>query len=218
MEGPRGHWGSNFRTFMMSIPSDADLLKSDNWICSNPVESDSDWLDKRFGAWLEGNAVISPEGKIVNILRIDYRPDGGKAAMVRISDDGLHAAFNPEEDVIDLPGGCKKFTIRYDSQSKLYWTLSNAILPEYRGGNPERTRNVIALMSSDDLRKWEIRNVVLHHPDVQKHGFQYVDWLFEGDDIVAASRTAYDDGLGGADNQHNSNFLTFHRIEDFRKL
>ena len=33
------------------------------------------------------------------------------------------------------------------------------------------------------------------HPDVKNHGFQYVDWLFEGDDLIAACRTAFDDDL-----------------------
>jgi len=35
-------------------------------------------------------------------------------------------------------------------------------------------------------------------------------------DIIAACRTAYDDGLGGANNYHDANFLTFHRIVNFR--
>ena len=59
------------------------------------------------------------------------------------------------------------------------------------------------------------RELVLHHPDVEYHGFQYVDWLFDGDDLIVASRTAFDDGLGGAHNQHDANFLTFHRVVDF---
>ena len=52
--------------------------------------------------------------------------------------------------------------------------------------------------------------------DVAKHGFQYVDWLFDGPDIIAACRTAYDDGQGGAHNAHDANYLTFHRISSFR--
>jgi hypothetical protein len=43
-----------------------------------------------------------------------------------------------------------------------------------------------------------------------------VDWLFDGPDIIAACRTAYDDGLGGARNNHDANFLTFHRFASFR--
>ena len=34
----------------------------------------------------------------------------------------------------------------------------------------------------------------------------------------AARRTACDDGLGGAHNQHDANFITFHRIAGFRDL
>jgi hypothetical protein len=63
-----------------------------------------------------------------------------------------------------------------------------------------------------------VRCILLYHPDVAKHGFQYVDWLFDGDDIIAACRTAYDDGVGGARNQHDSNFMTFHRFANFRQL
>lgn len=48
------------------------------------------------------------------------------------------------------------------------------------------------------------------------HAFQYVDWLFEGDDLIAASRTAYDEGLGGRSQFHDAHFLTFHRVRHFR--
>ena len=78
-------------------------------------------------------------------------------------------------------------------------------------------RNTLALMRSKDLRAWEIRRIMLHHPDSVNHGFQYVEWLFEGGDIIFASRTAYDDGLGGAHRQHDANYLTFHRIEGVRE-
>ena len=78
-------------------------------------------------------------------------------------------------------------------------------------------RNTLALTSSANLRDWEVRSVILSHPDTVHHGFQYVEWLFEGDDIIAACRTAYDDEFGGAHNNHDANFLTFHRIEGFRQ-
>ena len=58
---------------------------------------------------------------------------------------------------------------------------------------------------------------MLYHPDVRGTAFQYVDFLFEGRDIIALSRTAYDDGLGGAHNCHDANYLTFHRLRDFRE-
>jgi hypothetical protein len=55
-------------------------------------------------------------------------------------------------------------------------------------------------------------------PDVKNHGFQYVDWQFDGADIIAVCRTAYEDGVGGARNCHDANFLTFHRWKNFRTL
>jgi hypothetical protein len=45
-----------------------------------------------------------------------------------------------------------------------------------------------------------------------------VDWLFDGADIAAVCRTAYDDQTGGAANFHDANFLTFHRFANFRRL
>ncbi|MBD3266867.1 exo-alpha-sialidase, partial [bacterium] len=122
--GPDG-WGEHFHSFMMSIPVDADLLKAENWTLSERIGYNGKWLDGKFGGFLEGNAVATPNGDIVNILRVDYKPEGGKAAMIHISDDGQRATFDPQTDFIDFPGGCKKFTIRKDPHSEYYWTLTN---------------------------------------------------------------------------------------------
>jgi hypothetical protein len=211
-------WGSRYQAGMMSVPVDADLLKQSNWTFSNVLPSNPLWLGGVFGGWLEGNAVVTPQGDIVNILRIAC-PSGGKAAMVRVSKDGKTVRFDPDDDIVDFPGGAKKFTIRYDEQSQAYWTLSNPVMPKHAAETKAASiRNTLALMCSMDLRSWQIRCVLIYHPDVRRHGFQYPDWLFEGDDVIAAIRTAYDDGLGGAHNAHDANFLTFHRFADFRKL
>jgi hypothetical protein len=73
-----------------------------------------------------------------------------------------------------------------------------------------------ALTSSPDLAHWTIRRILLHHPDTAKQGFQYVDWLFDDDDLIAVCRTACDDGQGGAHSYHDANYLTFHRVLKFR--
>jgi hypothetical protein len=211
-------WGHRFRAFMMSAPVDADLLRADSWTSTNRIGSDPTWLDGHFGGFLEGNAVVGSGGGVKNVLRVDFRVGPEKAAIIEISADGREASFDPQTGFVDFPGGCKKFTVRHDPESGLYWTLSNHVPPQHRGGNPERTRNTLALMSSPDLHNWDVRSIVLYHPDVKYHGFQYVDWIIEGYDIIAVSRTAYEDGQGGADNQHNANFLTFHRIPRFREL
>ena len=45
-------------------------------------------------------------------------------------------------------------------------------------------------------------------------GFHYVDWIFDGDDILYAVRTGY----RGSNSYHNANRMTVKRIKDFRKL
>ena len=215
--GPGG-WGTHFRSFMMSAPADCNLLDASNWTSSNRLGRKPEWLDGQFGGWLEGNAVVTPEGRLVNILRVDYRPAGGKAALVEISRDGKEATFDPETGFIDFPGGAKKFTIRYDPVSRMYWTLSNPVLPAHRDPDPGRVRNAAALMRSPDLRHWEMRCIVLYHPDVDKHGFQYLDWLFDGADLIAVARTAYPCGGTAPPRQHDANYLTFHRFRSFREL
>jgi arylsulfatase len=215
--GPGG-WGRQFRAFLMSAPADADLLKASSWTCSNRLGSEAAWLGGQSGGWLEGNAVVAPDGGMVDLLRVDYRAAPEKAAVVHVSADGRTARFDPKADFIDFPGGCKKFTVRYDAREKCYWSLTNDVPTKHRGANPERARNTLALVRSADLRRWEVRCVLLYHPDPQKHAFQYADWQFDGDDLIAVLRTAYDDGEGGAANQHDANYLTFHRFPGFRRL
>ena len=213
-----GQWPFHFRAFMMSAPEDADLLRRENWTFSNILARDPSWLGGQFNGWLEGNAVVTPDGEIVNILRVDVNSVPEKAALQKLSADGKTLSFDPQSGFIDFPGGCKKFTIRRDPQGDGYWSLSNAIPPRHRGPNPGSVRNTLALIHSSDLLKWEVRAVLLYHPDQRRHGFQYVDWLFEGEDIVAAIRVAFDDASGGAPNQHDSNFITFQRFAGFRNL
>lgn len=221
--GPILQWGKRYGAMMMSAPEDADLLKASSWTTSNSLPYDSTYLDGNFTGWLEGNAVVAPDGGIVNLLRVDDRTTHDeKAAIVKISPDGKRASFDSQTGFIPFPGGSKKFAIRFDEKSNRYWTLSNIIPDEFRRQYPERNpagfRNTLALMSSGDLLNWQIHEVILQHPDVLNHGFQYVDWLVDGKDMIVVSRTAYDDSVGGARNNHDANFLTFHRIERFREF
>ena len=214
--GAPGKWPRQFRTFMMSAPADADLLAASSWTASERLASNPKWLDEEFEGWLEGNAAVTPDGQIVNILRVDCW-EGGKAAVVRVGATGKACRFDPRIDLIDFPGGAKKFTIRRDPVGGEYWSLTNWIDETTRQGRAAGfVRNNLALVSSPDLRQWRIRRLVLSHPDPTRHGFQYVDWQFDGEDIVAVSRTAFDDPHGGARNYHDANYFTFHRVAGFR--
>lgn len=216
---PSTQWGKRYSAMVISAPVDSDLMNADSWLKTNSLPYDSTYLDGKFGAWLEGNAVVDPNGNMVDVLRVGV-PTGHEeyAAIVNISADGSKASFDPETGFIKFPGGCKKFVIRYDDASKRYWMLTNYVSPELEHKNPGGVRNKQALCSSKDLKEWMIHEIVLEHPEDIYHGFQYVDWLFEGDDIIFVSRTAFDDEKGGARNNHDANFMTFHRIKDFKKL
>lgn len=215
--------GRNFRAFMMSAQLDSDLMKAESWVFSNKLPYREEWYGGKMRGWLEGNAVIGPNDEIVNVLRCKFQDASyNTAAVVSISNDGKKTHFDPEQGFIDLPGGTgKKFTIRKDSISQTYWSLVNWIQPKdlhylQELKQPGKIRNTLTLVSSTDLKKWTIARIVLHHPDIGNHAFQYVDWEFDGADIIAVSRTAYDDGEGGAANYHDANFITFHRIKNFR--
>ena len=219
--GNGGGFPGQFRSFVISAPIGSNLLNKANWTFSNKLVRDTSWLpDNGFNGWLEGNIVATREGGLVNILRVDVgagKPE--KAAIVRVNSP-TQVSFDPKKDIVDFPGGAKKFTIRYDSVSDRYWSLVNSVSPEEQAAHPNlppgSIRNTLSLVSSTDLRDWSIDQVVLQNPDVFKHGFQYADWQFDGKDLVYVSRTAFDDGLGGASDYHNANFLTFGRIADFR--
>lgn len=220
--GPVKQWGKRYGAMMLSAPIDADLLMADSWTASAILYYDSTYLAGNFGGWLEGNAVVDPQGQLLNILRVDDRSTlEEKAAIVKISSDGEEAYFSEASGFIPFSGGSKKFSIQYDSLSNRYWTIANHIPEEVKAANagksPSGIRNTQALFSSTDLTHWTLHKVLLQHEDVSKHGFQYVDWLVEGKDIIFLSRTAFDDGIGGARNNHDANYLTFHRIKRFRK-
>jgi hypothetical protein len=212
-------WGKRYSAMVISAPVDADLLNAENWTATNSLSYDSTYLDGKFGGWLEGNAVVTPEGELVDILRVAIsEPGRDMAAIVNISNDGTKTTFNPETGFIDFVGGAKKFSIRYDEKSKRYWTLANIVKEEFSHLLAARVRNTLVIKSSPDLKNWTVHKILLEHPDEEKHGFQYIDWQFDGRHIIFLSRTAFDDDFGGAHNYHDANYLTFHRIKNFRRL
>lgn len=210
-------WASWFAVTVMSAPEDADLLRAENWQFSTPLESRQGWLEGGFVGWLEGNMVVAPGNRLVDLLRVHVKEGCPEvAALVDVQPDPLAATFNPT-NFVRFPGGAKKFTIRYDAPSGRYWTLANPALPPHTDVSASAVRQTLALMSSEDLRAWTMHRILLHHPDRRDHGFQYVDFLIEGPDLVYVSRTAYDDGVFGANSFHDANFLTFHRVAGFRQ-
>ena len=205
---------NTWRTFVISAPVDADLLDRDSWTFSEQIES---WTGYQ---WIEGNMVVSPDGEVVDVLRANdrtgkregYGEQEEVAAIVHVAAEGKKLSHDPTKDRVHFPGGGAKFTIKRDGPTGAYFAIVN---PQ---DSPDLYRNVLALSSSQDLRSWRVVHEAIRHPDPAYHAFQYVDWDFDGDDIVYVSRTAFDDGLGGAHRAHDANYLTFGRVEGFREL
>ena len=146
------------------------------------------------------------------LMRVDDPICCGKAARLNLSKDFKTLTFDPATGFVSMPGGCKKFVIRFDDVSKRYWSLVDWVHPENADApDKERTRNTLALTASDDLHSWEVRSIIYRHSSL-KIGFQYVDWRIVGDDLHFVCRLAWNE----ARNCHDSNYLTFDRVTNFR--
>ena len=210
-----GGWPEGFQSVACSIPLNADPWEPGNWTISEPLAYDPTWLpegwevERKAQGFLEGNAVEAPDGRLLNILRYNTVPYANKAIVLEIAEDGRSQRF---ERVLDFPGGMTKFHITRHPQTGVYWSLVNPVtLPETPG-----MRSVLSLSSSSDLLNWTLHGDILRDDSpwaVQYTGFQYVDWIFDGDDILAACRM----GWNGAHNFHDANYLTFHRVKDFER-
>lgn len=206
-------WMSKNSSYILSADVRSDLLHKENWLITNMLMK-PDTMEG--SGWLETNAVRVGERKIAGIMRLNTIA-GYKAGYYELLNDSTIDLKSVR--TINFPGGSTKFNIGYDKKSDKYWSLANVPdeslrTAEMRAGG---MRSVLALTSSENLYDWKVEKVILQTQNIKKEGFQYVDWKFEHNDIVFVSRTAFDDGIGGADNFHNSNFITFHRIKDFRK-
>lgn len=228
----------DFRAFAIAADQNADLLKASSWTRTNSLRFEETWLNAKRPNWLEGNIVVTPEGKLVDFMRLETwggkgvkydiegaaqgKPRDEVAAIITIDDQKMKMAFeNETKNFVHFPGAESKFTIRYDSISKLYWTISNKIssfkdTEETYNGNWHQ-RNVLVLMSSKDLQHWEIRKKILRYNEGahlrtwDTFGFQYVDWVFDQQDIAFVSRTSW-----YGYRYHDANMITFHRISNFR--
>ena len=221
-----GSWPDGFYALVISADIDKDLLKSSFWAMTNKLAYDFDRDPPEFGrlkdidstkpGWLEGNIVVGKNGALYNFMRVNSVPIANKVAILEIFSDNIKLDYYHEKEFIDFPGGMSKFTIRYDPVSKRYLTLSNLVINKK---NPWQ-RNLLVLASSNDLFSWQVHKVLMYKEEnidfinrLSKIGFQYVDWLINGDDIFFVVRTAYN----GAHNFHDSNYITFHKLANFRE-
>ncbi len=214
IENKKKKWMSENKSFIMSASLTSDLMKPDNWTYSTEVVKPAE-VDGT--GWLETNAVLGKDGHIKGVVRT-ANESGYVAGFYSLKSDS--EVEKSSVGSIPFIGGATKFNVMWDEKTKRYWALTNypsEVLrkPKMRAGG---MRSVLSLISSKDLYKWKTNAIVLGSENVKYHGFQYVDWQFENDDIIFISRTGYTDEFGEADNAHNSNYMTFHRIKNYKKV
>ena len=197
---------------MLSCGADGDLLDAGNWTLAEATPYDPSWPGTVSGPSrgnIEGNAVIGPDGKLYNVMRYqtdNCEPSWGKALVYSVDTENPEAPLVFDR-VIDFPGNLSKFEINYDEITKRYWCILSRIYDPAKTG----TRNVLSLAVSDNLFDWEVVCDLLdwRYDDPKMVGFQYVSFIFDGDDILYLCRTA----VNNANNFHDANYSTLHRVK-----
>lgn len=197
---------------VMSCDVNDDLLVPSNWSFTEPVKFDyfipelEDLVKPVM--MIEGTLTVSPEGELLNIMRFGKRNN----AIVYKVDTDNHDAPLEFSRLMHFEANFSKFMIKYDDVSGKYYSVATRLYEN----SSDIARNLLSLMSSPDLKTWDVVCDLMdyRHCDPEKTGFQYVDFEFEGDDIIYLCRTA----LNNPHNFHDSNYSTFHKIKNFRNI
>ena len=213
-----GAWALGYHAAMvMSIPEDGDLTDPAQWHFTPPVKYDPSWPGVAAGpstGCIEGTLAIAPDGRLLNIMRYDMTrctPNYGLVLAYEVDTEDPDAPLRYSH-AIHLPGNHSKFTVRKDEVSGMYFAIISRILDGKGIGN----RNLLSLMASPDLDNWSLVTDLIdrRNEDPKMCGFQYVDWMIEGDDLLWLCRTA----INNPHNFHDANYQTFHRLSGFRAL
>lgn len=205
-----GSWGSGYHAMsVMSVPVDADLLDADQWAFAEPVKYDPNWNGtpgKMLTETIEG-CLVPVNGKLYNYMRFNCKePTWGRA--LRLEVDTEHPENSLQfKDFVYFPACYSKFSIKYHEKRGKYYSVATRVTDKETSWH----RTLLSLMVSDDGVHWEVERDIIdkRQEDPKKYGFQYVDFLIEGDEILFLCRTAMND----ANSYHNSNYSIFDRIK-----
>ncbi len=150
------------------------------------------------------------------MAKVVENEDGTMTTMLEKAPSGKFLTYIP------LPGGQMKFHILYDEASSLYWLLSTQStdsmtraekLPAERYNLPDNERRRLVLHFSKNCFDWCFAGVVAIG-ETEKMSRHYASMAVDGDDLLIVSRSGDDK----AESAHNTNFVSFHKVKDFRKL
>ncbi|MCQ2184995.1 MAG: leucine-rich repeat protein, partial [Bacteroidales bacterium] len=204
-------WG----TLLISAPVDADLMDSRSWTMSNILFYDN--YVPSLPTLFRGEEPCVFEDR-----------DGGLRILLRLDDTGLKEYASlftvvdyktiAYEKTFVMPGSSKKFQVFWDSKSGKYWSC---VSPSFArdlsyGLNACQTRNAYSLISSTDLQNWKIEHTCIYSDNPYSNGYHYIDWCFDGDDIISCFRCSFDEERGMPYSAHDANGFGFFRVKNFR--
>lgn len=150
------------------------------------------------------------------LLKAVEREDGTIQTLPETVPSGKKILYLP------MPGGHLRFHMLYDGETRLYWLLSTQatdsmtraeLLPPTRFNLPNNERNRLQLHFSKNCVDWCFAGMV-SIGDGDLCSRHYASMLVDGEDLVVASRS----GDQNAKSAHNGNFISIHRVRDFRGL
>ncbi len=210
-----------------SIPVTSDPLVVSNWTKTQDSATfiDRKWFIDRTGkdliplgdaSCLEGNLLKGRDGKLYVLYRIESHPHGNYAVMIELSAD-RRSFVESSARLIDLPTTVSRFVIKYDAISDQYICISNL----WTVDSCNRARNVMGISVSSDLVNWTVKDTLLVDREMMNseascwaHAFQYMDWDFDGEDIVLTVRET----VGYSNTFHDGKYFTFYRLSNFRSV
>lgn len=201
---------------VISADVDADILCPHSWSITEPLTYNENWFgacsEDRRGC-IEGCVVAGKDNKLYNVLRYSMSkgtPNYGKIARLAIYTDEPERSLEFDK-FIPFAGNHSKFDIVYDNVSEKYWSIISRIRDEQCVNH----RNLLSLVCSDDMERWELVTDLIDYTDKDPkyHGFQYVSMTIYENDIRYVCRTA----TNCANNFHDSNYITYHTVDNFRK-
>jgi hypothetical protein len=150
------------------------------------------------------------------IAKVVENGDGTMTTKLEKAPSGKFLTYIP------LPGGQMKFHIIYDDESTLYWLLSTQStdsmtrvekLPEDRYNLPDNERRRLVLHFSKNCFDWCFAGVISIGEE-EKMSRHYAAMAVLDDDLLIVSRS----GDENTKSAHDTNFVSFHKINDFRRL
>jgi len=210
-----------------------DLSEVSCWRMSDALPFDPAWVPSAVVAglaWEEAGVIVDNAGNVSVMVRIDLAHDGcGDLAScnraIRLKYD-VPTATLAFDAVVQFPSGSNKFKIGrrpLAAPTDHFYALTNPVTQVPTSDFPPGSgqRSLLILAHSTDLTTWQSCAPVAFDDtnlsvadSLRLVGLQYVDWVFDGDNLVAAVRAGY----RGAVTYHDANRLLLTTVTDFAQL